>query len=267
MTEADRRRAALAHLGLIVRRSREEAGYPGAGAFFKSAGGRAFFGCAPKAYQSLERGAALPQPALVERVLAALRLPLSGERAREFALAYLRALFGWEPAVDLALEALASPEALRRQPPPELALAAKARLLLQRSEEARVCLAALLHAPARRSAAELAERFGLTEAGAARALDALRRAGLLRSASGRYWSPEAGSAALPAELSPRSWREAGEIVFEHPLLLRASESELKHYLPYLAQSARSSRLRAAAPEEGERSLWVVSMRVERLVAF
>lgn len=117
----DDRRKALAEFAAAARRCREEAGHPTARRFYQDLGGRPFFGCSCKAYLNLENGAGVPQPRLVERLVAGLRLAIGSRRVREFALAYLRLVFGEPELFDLAVAALRPKPARARRavrPPP-----------------------------------------------------------------------------------------------------------------------------------------------------
>lgn len=103
--------------GALVARLREEGGYRTPRAFFDASGGRAGLGCTLKAYADVERGRAVPQPRLAERIAAGLRVGLDAEAGPEFARAYLGALLGGEDFLEFAAWALRRDAPLRRRRP------------------------------------------------------------------------------------------------------------------------------------------------------
>lgn len=110
--------------GALLTRLREEAGYRSPRAFFESLGGREALGCSLKAYADAERGRAVPQPPLAERIAAGLRLGLEEEAGAEFARAYLRALLGGDAFLEFAAWALRRDAAPRRRRPAPAPVAA-----------------------------------------------------------------------------------------------------------------------------------------------
>ncbi|MBI3552012.1 MAG: hypothetical protein HY077_05790 [Elusimicrobia bacterium] len=114
--EAESRRQDRAGFAALVWRRREEAGYKSARQFYESLGGRAFFGCTYKAYLNVESGASQPQPRLVERLVAGLRLAIGSRGVREFALAYLRLLLGPGEFFEASVHALTHPVRSKGRP-------------------------------------------------------------------------------------------------------------------------------------------------------
>lgn len=99
---------------VLLRRCREEAGFPTELSFVR-AHGAAHLGCTERAYRDLERGRALPSPRLMSRLATALRLGLREEAARELMRAYLRALLEDDEFIAFLSEALATPPARRER--------------------------------------------------------------------------------------------------------------------------------------------------------
>lgn len=260
----------LAHFAALVRRYREAAGYSSARAFYDAQGGREALGAGYKTYANLERGVSVPQPFLVEKLVAAFRLALSPERSREFALAYLRVLLGFDEMLEFAVQALAgdarpvASASLSDEPRPLSARQAKA----VRDPVAHAVLCALSQDRGRWSAGDLARALALEEAAVARALKALEREGLAsRDAAGRHaWAHPGNTFELPADARPE-WPGGGEVLLDHPVLVRARESELSGYLPFLAQSLAAAELQRADKKEADSGLFSVEASVTHLLSF
>lgn len=187
---------ALAHFAKLVRRYREAAGHATARAFYDALGAKDALGVGFKAYANVERGVSVPQPALVERLVAAFRLAHSPERSREFALAYLRVLLGFDEMLEFAVQVLTTEGGVR----------------------------AVGRAPAKAVRLSPAQKAAL----------------------------ESG---------------AGEVLLDHPLLVRARESELRAYLPYLAQCVAAAELCAGADDAPDDGVFVVESALTRLLSF
>lgn len=172
----------------VVRRLRTEAGYRTARAFYSGLGGKDFFGCSYKAYSNLEGGVSIPQPRLVARVAAALRLGVRRAPARSFAGAYLRLILGSEEFLDFAAEAV------------------------------------------RPSAGARPGRARGREESVAR-------------------------------------KDEGTPLFDHPVLLRASEAELSQYFAQLSEALERAAQRASAGAEGAEREFSLEVGVVRLLPF
>lgn len=172
----------------VVRRCRKEAGYRTARAFYAGLGGKEFFGCSYKAYSNLEGGVSVPQPRLVQKVAAALRLGIRRAPARIFARAYLRLILGSEELLELAAEAV------------------------------------------RPAAASRPAGVGAREESVAR-------------------------------------KDEGTPLFDHPVLLRASEAELGRYFGQLSEALERAARRAATVAEGEEGEFSLEVGVVRLLPF
>lgn len=262
--------SALSHFATLVRKYRELGGHRTARAFYDAQGGRESLGIGYKAYANVERGVSVPQPALVERLVAAFRLALSPERSREFALAYLRVLLGFDEMLEFAVQVLGSPG--KGAPPgprgePVRLSAPQSRVLKDPCAHAVLC--ALSQDQGRWRAEDLAAALRLDRAPVETALAALAKAGLAsRDAPGRYAWPFPGRTFLRPEGLEAPWPAGeGELLLDHPLLVRARESELRGYLPYLAQCIAAAELYGVAEKGADTALFSIEASVVHLLSF
>ncbi|MBI4375486.1 MAG: hypothetical protein HY549_03455 [Elusimicrobia bacterium] len=271
-----RDRAALDLFAAIVRRCREASGYPAARAFYQAMGGAAFFGCTYKAYLNVENGVSLPQPRLVERLVAAFRLALHKDLARDFALAYLGLLFGSGEWLDLTARTLESQDTGPgfSRVVGSLEMTPKQRRVLS-DPEALWCYAVLAQDRDRWSAGGLATFLDLPERAVEKALKSLINVQLICRGGGRYWSPHAGRLAPPM-IDPASLvsrhaealeKSRGYRMMEHPLLIRASETEFRPYFSYFSQSLDKARQHATISGGGDTALFLIEGVVTKLLDF
>ncbi len=279
----------------LVTRLREHAGHRSAREFYRVAGGRAAFGCTYKQYLNVEAGRHVPGPRLVAALVAVLRLWQDPDRARRFAHAYLRALLGAGAAADFIAGALATPDPASATPLKraiERDWAARSRPLtvaqsrLIRKDDAHYWAFTLLESDlGAQSAEEMRARTGLPATALKRALEGLARAGLIaRDADGRWRCPDAGKIFIherpvegKLEIAPhlgelrRRWeamaRRDGKTLFDQYLLVRASESEFKAYLPQLAQAVAGSEVYASTETGDDTGFLLVESRVRRVLTF
>ncbi len=180
--------AALEDFAAVVSRLRRDAGHRTARAFYEALGGKDFFGCSYKAYSNLEGGVSIPQPRLVQRVAAALRLGVRRAPARSFARAYLRLILGSEEFLELAAEAVLP---------------------------------------------RLAARSG---------------------------GPGAREESLDLEAR-------GRALFDHPVLLRASEAELSRYFSQMSEALDRTARRVSEGAEGSDEEFSLEVGIVRLLSF
>lgn len=264
------RKAALAHFALVVRKLREQIGFPTARSFYESVGGKAVFGCTYKAYLNVENGVSAPQPRMVEKLVAALRLAHNEERARSFAAAYLRVLLGSDEFVELAIEALgggAAAQPRRYEPPDDMELSAAQIALLHKNPEAFWALTALANDQGSWRPEQLAETLGLPRERLAKALLALKAAKLVTAKGGAYQCASAGRALVPAGVANNGALRQGETIVEHPLLFRASEAELANYFRFMASTLRRAGLYATTEQGPDTHLYVLEASVLKLLPF
>ena len=271
---------------------REAAGFRSARAFFSANGGRAFFGCTYKQYLNVEGGRSIPQPLLVERLASALRVAVDEAQARRFALAYLRAALGREGLVDFIVGAVsgkpsgpANPlrQALRRSYSERAEpLSAEQSELIRDSRESYWCFTLLANDKARRAASELAATLGCAEPAVSRALEKLAKAKLVaQGKDGRWHCPKVGRVFLhprdelytPKVIASlrRRWDEMAEtqgapLLHQH-LFTRASESALRAYFPYLAQTVHGADVYSTSEKGPDTAFFLVEAVVRRIMPF
>lgn len=273
---SSRDKSALERFSALLRRYREQAGYATTRGFYEALGGRDFFDCTYKAYLNAENGASLPSPRLVEKMVAAFRLALHKEQAREFAPAYLRMLIGEGDFFELAVKSLADPDQ------PAAAAAGRALRLDERQlrglqdAEGYWCFSVLAHDKGHWSPQELAAFLDLPPGAAAKALSRLSSAGLLaQDKDKKFFCPHAGKVFLPpmddASFLTRHAdgleKNHGERLMEQPLLLRASESEFSRYFPFFTQSLNKAAQYAVTSKGPDTSLFLVEAGVFKIISF
>ncbi|MBI5240740.1 MAG: hypothetical protein HY926_09730 [Elusimicrobia bacterium] len=280
-----------------LRRCRELAGHPSAREFFKSAGGRGAVRCTYKQYLNIEAGRSLPKPPVLGALVAQLQVWKQPEQAHRFFRAYLETLLGPGELLELCLQSLgpgarppssaSSPlrKALSRSLQAKLAPLSPEQSRLIRKDPAHYWTWHVLSGDRADWRPEsVAEVLRLPLPQVRRALEDLRRAGLAeRGPSGEYGSPyrerhavhERHSAPARLEVPPyreqvkRLWEAPGrgQTLLWHYLFLRASESELRHYFPYLAQVVSGSEIYDTTEKGPDTSFLVVEASVRRLMPF
>lgn len=259
----------------MVRRYREQAGYASTRGFYEALGGRDFFDCTYKAYLNAENGASLPSPRLVEKLVAAFRLALHKDQAREFALAYLRLLIGEDDFFELTVQSLAAPDQ-------SVAAAGRALRLDERQlrglqdAESYWCFSVLAHDQGHWATPELANFLELPPGAAAKALSRLLNAGLLvQDKDKKFFCPHAGkvfpppidNASFVARHADTLEQNHGDRLMEQPLLLRASESEFSRYFPFFAQSLNKAAQYATTSKGPDTSLFLIEAGVLKILPF
>lgn len=268
-------KSALKRFSALVCRYREQAGYATARGFYEALGGRDFFDCTYKAYLNAENGVSLPSPRLVEKLVAAFRLALHKEQAREFALAYLRLLIGEDDFFELAVHSLADLDESGTSAGRALRLDEKQLRGLQ-DAEGYWCFSVLAHDKGHWGSQELANFLELPTGATARALSRLCRAGLLvQDKDKKFFCPHAGKV-FPPPMDNASFvirhadsleQNHGERLMEHPLLLRASESEFSRYFPFFAQSLNKAAQYAVTSKGPDTSLFLIEVGVLKILPF
>jgi len=274
------RRAKIERFASALRRLRRDAGHSTARAFYRTQGGQRFFGCGYKAYVNVERGKSAPQPALAEKLVAALRVALDPVRARDFVVAYLEASLGSRELLDFAARSLC---AARANPPASAGYAAPLSAAQQRlihdSPEQYWVFHLLAQDGRARDIDELASLLDFPEASLRAAIDSLSRAGLIgRDGPGRFKAKVVPPKARLAEPVPpnlakleKYWDEMenrkGRLILEHPLFLRASEREFSQYFQHLGDSALGAERCADGEHAPDSALFLVQVWVRKLLPF
>lgn len=271
------RSPALADFAELIRRCREEAGYANAGQFHR-AHGRELMGCTAKAYQNLERGLTVPSPALVERLATALRVGLREDRLREFSAAYLRVLLGPGRFCEYALSSLAGAGEAgavgehAAGAPRGKSLSAEESRLIHSSKEAYWSFALLCGEVSPRSPADLAGITGFKQTSVEKALRELAQARLIEHQGYGY----VGAAALIEDTAGPEDRHHGDaltaegesgVMLEHPLLIRASETDLRQYFAYLKRGMEPIRELSTRQQGPDTGLFAVELSLRKLFAF
>lgn len=278
----------------LMRKYREQGGYSSARAFYKGMGGRPFFGCTYKQYLNVESGRSAPQPMLVERVASGLRVAVDEVRAREFALAYLRKTFGREALLDFIVAALsgkaapasaASPlrQAIKRGYAERAVPLTRAQSeLITASRENYWCFTLLANDRSRWDAADVARALGCDPPAVRAALARLAQAKLVtKDRSGRWSCPLAGRVFMHPREAPylpklsanlrRRWKEMAEVhgteILHQHLFTRASETALRGYFPYLAQSIQGADIYTAVEKGPDTAFFLLETRVQRVMRF
>ncbi len=274
--------------GEVLRRLRAAAGYASAREFFRTCGGRGFFGCSYEQYAHVESSRSAPGAALAERAATALRVWQFEARAREYFTAYLRAALKSDALVDMAVASFSakaggesSPlrQAFRRNVEERRRRLTDVQVRAIRKDEASFwCFNVLCCDDGRWTAGDLAERLALPRAKVSRSLAGLVKAGLAaKDRDGRWRADTRGKIhsyprrqtykpdRLEDLLALYDAREkrGGETEMYEGMLLRASPRALRHFYSYLAQSVLGAGV-YAVDEPGERALYLVEGRVRRL---
>lgn len=272
MTTADPRRDALDQFASVARRCRAAAGYRDSKSFYKALGGAAFFGCTAKAFANVEKGAGLPQPRLIEKMVAALRLPMRKRLAREFSLGYLRLLLGSDEFVALAVRAFSQEEPAPMTARRDWLLSRRQAALLRRDPLCYWCFTILSNDRGRWDAEALAQVLQSPPALIRKALSLLKAAGLTPGDACRrraVFPDDDGFVSAAAADMRKHWSGLEESVslMEHPLFLRASEEELRQFFPLLIEALRGAEEHAALDKEADTALFAIEGRVRKLVSF
>lgn len=279
----------------LLRRLRERAGHPSAREFYRTAGGRAAFGCTYKQYLNIEAGRSTPRPRVVSALVSILRLWQDAETSRRFARAYLGSLLGAGDGLDFLLRSLEAPRKDAPAGPLKRAVArdweSRARPLtpaqsrLVRRDDATYWAFTLLESDSGSlSPEEASELLSIPAKALKVAMEDLRRARLVvQDSDGRYRCPQAGAifiherppgqaevAANLAELR-RRWsamgRRHGKVLFDQYLFLRASEAELKTHFPTLAGAVSDAEIYATIDRGEDTGFVLVESTVRRVMPF
>lgn len=274
--------------GRVLRRLRERAGHSSAREFYRTSGGKPFFGCTYEQYAHVESGRSAPGAQLAERAATALRVWQFEATAREYFTSYLRASLRSDKLVEMIAASFAAKaggenaplrQAFRRNFEDRRRRLTEAQVKAIRKDDASFwCFNVLCCDDGYWSAEDLGEMLSLPRAAVARALAALAKTRLAaKDREGRWRAGSRGVIhAYPRRLPYKPdgletllarydalEKRGGETEMYEGLLLRASPRALRHYFGYLAQSVLGSGV-YAADEPGERALYLVEGRVRRL---
>lgn len=269
-------------------RARAAAGFDTAYKFYHRNGGRRHFGFTFVHYMRIEKGASVPQPEGLERIMLALRLLPTQAEARELLISYLRASLGGGRCADYVLEPLFSgqaPAAGGADPMTWMKAHSSVHLSPQEftamasSEAAYWCAEALCSDGGAWTAAALAARLELDPKAAARGLEALRKTGLaVKTAAGRYKCRHQGKfftypgrlEGMGAQLEAVNGyleKAGGPDFFERLELVRAEEGAMSNFRLQLAQAMDSANAYAAHSAGRDTGFYLIRLRMRRLKSF
>jgi len=269
-------------------KARAAAGFDTAYKFYHRNGGRRHFGFTFVHYMRVEKGGSVPKPECLERILLALRLLPTQAEARELLISYLRASLGNGRCADYVLEPLFSgqaPAAGGTDPMTWMKAHSSVHLspeeftAMASSEAAYWCAEALCSDGGAWAPEELAEKLQLAPKAAARALEALKRAGLaLKTAAGKYKCRHQGKFfTYPGRLEGMgSQLEAingylekagGPEFFERLELVRAEEGAMSNFRLHLAQAMDAANAYASHSAGRDTGFYLIKLRMRRLKRF
>lgn len=281
--------------GEVLKRLRREAGFESAYSFYHKNGGRAIFGFNYSHYLYLEKGKSLPRHKILLLLGRILKLWAREQAMRDFILSYLESSLGpdvFHHFISPVIKALPSSRSLY-----PLGAAVK------RDQELRTYNINQIQAYAIRasatnywvfqifsddkgaqSAENLARTLDVSLKEIKKTLKEFSRVKLVKKTNkGHYCSPISGKVTVFPHPSPSSthmpdyaklksyWygkaKRKGGNVFYRPYLLRASESELTNYFPYLNQAVFGSGLYATHEAKPDSALFLVEGSVHKLFPF
>lgn len=269
-------------------RARAAAGFDTAYKFYHRNGGRKHFAFTFVHYLRVEKGTAVPGPEGLERILLALRLLPTQAEARELLIAYLRASLGGGRCADYVLAPLLAGQAPAAAGPDAMTwmkahssvhLSPEEFTAMAASETAYWCAEALCSDGGAWTPAELAEKLELSAKDAARALEALKKAGLLlKTAAGKYKCRHQGKfftypgrlEGMGAQLETINGyleKAGGPDFFERLELVRAEEGAMSNFRLQLAQAMDSANAYASHSAGRDTGFYLIKLRMKRLKRF
>ncbi|MBI2069184.1 MAG: hypothetical protein HYT79_01160 [Elusimicrobia bacterium] len=284
--------------GPVLRKLREGAGYSSAYAFYHTNGGRRLFGVNYNQYLNIEQGRSLPRAPVVTAVATILRLRHTEGALGRLMSAYLRSLFGGEGFRSVLAPLLKPPVESRSAHPlgKAIAKARAGRQLVLGPNQAQIIERSASHYWALQIFSEdmgswtvqyLAALLGFSQAVIVKVLNDFYRWGLIKKEKdGRYTSamgdkivvhPVRYDAKNPFVSKPnqslgKHWdemqrRKGGREIFRRVMTMRAAESELIQYIPYLAQATLGSEIYAVKEPKPDSAFYVVESRIRRIFRF
>lgn len=268
--------------------ARAAAGFDTAYKFYHRNGGRRHFGFTFVHYLRVEKGAAVPGPEGVERIMLALRLLPTQAGARELLLSYLRASLGGGRAAEYVLSPVlaaeppagAGPDAMTwMKAHSSVHLTPEEFTAMASSEAAYWCAEALCSDGGAWTAAALAGKLELDPKAAARGLEALRKTGLLvKTAAGRYKCRHQGKfftypgrlEGMRAQLAAVNGyleKAGGPDFFERLELVRAEEGAMSNYRLHLAQAMDGANAYASHSAGRNTGFYLIKLRMRRVKSF
>lgn len=276
---------------LVLRDTRETAGFSSSRAFFNRSGGTAFFGCTYRHYLNIENGKATPSAKQMEKIAIGLSLGARPQDARDLILAYLRVLDTGEELIRLIGTTLAptSDEIKSRQPAliKSLAKVSDERVYnLTRDQSAFLAakaenywtFAVLAHDKGSWSADALSRKTGFDAKAHADALKKLAKLKLLKKTKTGYQCPYAGrlfqhpdkkifTTGLDALRGYRNdmAKKVGKTLLRYFYFSRGSESALEQYFQYLIEPIKGADVLTGTKPGADSIFFEIETTVKRVL--
>lgn len=281
----------------LLQKFRREAGHDSGRSFYKAAGGKPALKCTYQQYLNIEAGRSVPKAAVFYAAAVHLRLWKDPDRSGAYCRAYMEACLGGGEPYEFLLRSLApsrqpgssqtSPlrKAMQRDLQGRLApLTPEQSALIKRDPSVYWTYHVLAGDSGYWDAAGIARLFGFPAGKVRAALEALGAAGLAQKDRRGWWSPyrerHVQHSVQPAPRAPhevaaamertgRLWDAAGsrEPLFKHYIFLRASESQLREYYPYLAMTLDGLEVYDTLEKGADTSFVAVEASAYRLKRF
>lgn len=277
----------------MLRKLRKEAGYDSSRAFFKAGGGEAGFRCTYRQYLNIETGRSKARPRVLEQIVS--RLPLGDkDRARDFFTAYLHMITGSERLAHAIIGTfLETPPEMRSAQPPlveGMAGAVNRNAVSLTKEQSRFVVAKeehywpyimLTNDSGHWGVQELSRATGQRPAGLRKILDRMARLKLLKKDDdGKYYCPDAGKVFMHPrdkpfavkhkplrELWERMLRKQGEDMLHNSFFIRASETTVRQYMPFLNQTLRGADVCTTVKKGRDTGFFLLEFRVRKVLPF
>ena len=269
-------------------KARAAAGFDTAYKFYHRNGGRKHFAFTFVHYMRIEKGASVPKPEWLERILLALRLLPAQAEARELLMSYLRDSLGGGRCADYVLAPLFSDRTAQASGPDAMTwMKAQASVhitpeeftAMAESETAYWCAEALCSDGGTWSPEGLAKKLSLDAKAAAKALESLKKAGLLlKTAAGKYKCRHQGKfftypgrlegmAAQLKTINGYLEKAGGPDFFERLELVRAEEGAMSNYRLQLSQAMDASNAYATHTAGRDTGFYLIKLLMRRVKAF
>ncbi len=272
----------------LLIKARTAAGFDTAYKFYHRNGGRKHFAFTFVHYMRIEKGASVPKPEWLERIMLALRLLPTQAEARGLLTAYLRDFLGGGRTAEYVLAPLFSGQAAQASRPDAMTwMKAQASVHLTpeeftamaASETAYWCAEALCSDGGTWAPEELAKKLSLDPKAAAKALESLKKAGLmLKTAAGKYKCRHQGKfftypgrlEGMGAQLETINGyleKAGGPEFFERLELVRAEEGAMSNFRLQLAQAMDGANAYASHSAGQNTGFYLIKLRMRKVKAF
>ncbi len=274
------------HENLI--KARSAAGFDTAYKFYHRNGGRKHFAFTFVHYMRIEKGASVPKPEWLERIMLALRLLPTQAEARELLMSYLRDSLGGGRCADYILAPLFSGQSAAGAGPGAMTwmkahssvhLSPEEFTAMAASEAVYWCAEALCSDGGTWSPEELAGKLELEPKAVAKALESLKKAGLLlKTPAGKYKCRHQGKfftypgrlEGMGAQLETINGyleKAGGPEFFERLELVRAEEGAMSNFRLQLAQAMDGANAYATHSAGQNTGFYLIKLRMRKVKSF